>query len=107
MDDQYIMQEAMFACIDITKLKFEISAAKLATQKFPVIWFCKMTDSILDKQGELLKYHHLIANPKTRTTWTHSYGNKLGWLVQGMPSRVKGTDMIFFIPRDRVPRAMA
>jgi hypothetical protein len=31
-----IMQEAMLACIDITKPKFEISAAKLATRKFPV-----------------------------------------------------------------------
>jgi hypothetical protein len=28
-----IMQEAMLACIDITKLKFKILAAKLATQK--------------------------------------------------------------------------
>jgi hypothetical protein len=33
-----IMQEAMLACINITKPKFKISAAKLATQKFPLIW---------------------------------------------------------------------
>jgi hypothetical protein len=49
---------------------------------------------------------YLIANPKTQATWTHSYGNKLGWLAQGMPGQVKkGMDTIFFIPKDKVPRA--
>ncbi len=80
-----IMQEAMLTCIDITKPRFKISVAKLATQKFSMIWFCKMTNSVLSKQGKLLEYCHLIANPKTRATWTHSYGNKLGRLAQGMP----------------------
>jgi hypothetical protein len=81
-----IMQEAMLACINITKPRFKISLAKLATQKFLLIWFCKMANSILGKQGKLLEYCHLIANPKTRATWTHSYGNKHRWLAQGMPS---------------------
>jgi hypothetical protein len=101
------MQEAMLACIDITKLKFKISAAKLATQKVLMIWFYKMADSVIGEQSKLLKYHHLIDNPKTRATWTHSYGNKLGQLVQRMPSLVKGTDTIFYIPRDKVWRARA
>jgi hypothetical protein len=101
------MQEAMLACIGITKLTFKTSAAKLATQKFPLIWFCKMANSIFGKQGDLLKYRHLIANPKTRATWTHSYGNKLGRLAQGMPGQVKEMDTIFFIPKDKVPRARA
>jgi hypothetical protein len=100
-----IMQEAMLACIDITKPKFEISAAKLATRKFLLIWLCKMANSVIGKQGELLEYQHLIANPKTWATWTHSYGNKLGWLAQGMPGQVTGTDTIFFIPKDKVPQA--
>ncbi len=102
-----IMQEAMLTCIHITKPKFEISVAKLDTGKFPMIWFCKMANSVLGEQGKLFKYRHLIANPMTWATFTHSYGNKLGWLVQGMPSQVKGMDMIFFIPKDRVPRARA
>jgi hypothetical protein len=95
------MQEAMLACIDITKPKFKISAAKLATRKFPLIWLCKMANSVLGKQGELLEYHQLIANLKTRATWTHSYGNKLGRLTQGMPGQVTGMDTIFFIPKTR------
>ncbi len=91
--------------IDITKPAFEISVAKLATRKFLLIWFFKIANSILGKQGKLLKYQHLIDNPKTQATWTHYYGNELGWLVQGMPGRVKGMDTIFFIPKDKVPRA--
>ncbi len=75
----------MLTCIDITKPTFKFSAAKLATQKFPLKWFCKMANSVLGKQRELLEYRHLIANPKTWATWTHSYGNKLGHFAQGMP----------------------
>jgi hypothetical protein len=67
-----IMQETMLAWIDITKPKFEISAAKLATRNFLLIWLCIMANSVLGKQGELLEYWHLIANPKTHATWTHS-----------------------------------
>jgi hypothetical protein len=66
-----------------------------------------MGNSVLGKQGKLLEYCHLIANPKTRATWTNSYGNKLGRLVQGMPGQVMGTDTIFVIPKDKVPRARA
>jgi hypothetical protein len=102
-----IMQEAMLACINITKPKFEISAAKLATGKFPLIWFCKMANFLIVKQGELLEYQHLIANPKTRATWTHSYGSELGRLAQGRPGQVTGTDTIFFIPKDKVLQARA
>jgi hypothetical protein len=50
------MQEAMLACIDITKPKFKISAAKLATREIPLIWFCKIANSVIGKQGELLEY---------------------------------------------------
>jgi hypothetical protein len=66
-----------------------------------------MANSVLGKQGKLLENRHLIANPKTQATWTHSYGNKLGRLVQGMPGQAKRTDIIFFIPQDKVPRARA
>jgi hypothetical protein len=76
------MQEAMLACINITKPRFKISAAKVANQKFPMMCFCKMADSVLSKQGKLLDNCHLIANPKTWATWIHSYGNELGRLAQ-------------------------
>jgi hypothetical protein len=66
-----------------------------------------MANSVLGKQGELLEYQHLIANPKTRATWTHSYGNKLGHLAQGMPGQAKGTDTIFVIPQHMVLKERA
>jgi hypothetical protein len=68
-------------------------------------WFCKMASSVLREQGKLLEYRHLIANLKTWATWTHSYDNEHGQLAQGMPGQAKGTDTIFFILRDKVPRA--
>ncbi len=66
-----------------------------------------MENSLLSKQGKLLKYRHLIANPKTQATWTHFYGNKLGRFAQGMPGQVKGMDTIFFILKDKVLRVRA
>ncbi len=102
-----IMQETMLVCIDITKLNFKISATKMASQKLPMMWLCEMANSVLGKHGENLEYRHLIANPKTSATWTHSYGNKLGRLVQGMLGRAKGTDMIFFISRHMVLKERA
>ena len=95
------------ACIDITKLTFELSAQKMMNRKFPMTWLCEMANSVLGENGELLEYQHLIANPKTRATWTHLYGNELGRLAQGIPGRAKGTDTIFFIPRHKVPRERA
>jgi len=76
----------------------------MASRKFPMTWLCEMANSVLGENGELLEYRHLTANPKTRETWTYSYGNELGRLAQGMPGRVKGTDTIFFIPRQAVPK---
>ena len=69
-----------------------------------MIWLCEMANSVMGENGELLEYRHLIANPKTRATWTHLYGNELGRLAQGMQGRAKGTDTIFFIPRHMVPK---
>jgi hypothetical protein len=51
-----IMQEAMLACIDITNPKFKLSAAKLSSQRIPMTWLCEMVNSVIDKQGKLLKY---------------------------------------------------
>ncbi len=102
-----IMQEAMLACIDITKPNFKILAAKMASQKLPMTWLCEMANSVLGEHGKLLEYRHLIANPKTRATWTHSYGNELGRLAQGMPRQAKGMDAMFFIPRHMVPKERA
>jgi len=116
----------MLVCIDITQPSYivsqdlgllnykektwvlperqEVSAQQMASRSFPMTWLCEMANSVMGENGELLEYRHLIANPKTRATWSHSYGNELGRLAQGMPGRAKGTDTIFFIPRHMVPK---
>jgi hypothetical protein len=67
-------------------------------------WFCEMANSVLGEKGKLLKYRHLIGNPKTKAVWAHSYGNEIGQLAQGMPGRNTGTNTILFIRPDQVPR---
>jgi hypothetical protein len=68
-----IMQEAMLACVDISKPTyivsqdlglldyrekptFKISAKQLSTCKIPMTWFCEMANSILGEKVELLEY---------------------------------------------------
>ena len=118
-----IFQEAMLACVDISKPTyvvsqdlgllnhsenkkpvFGISAKQLSSRRFPMTWLCEMANSVIGDKGELLEYRHLIGNPNTKAVWAHSYGNEIGRLAQGMPGRNKGTNTIFFIRRDQVPR---
>jgi len=94
-----IMQEAMLSCVDIYKSKYVLSAnlgilnfaATVPTDKtyrvtprqmspcrIPMSWFCEMANLVIGDNGELLEYCHLVSNHKTRSTWTHSYGNEIG-----------------------------
>ena len=45
--------------------------------------------------------------PLPATPWTHSYGNEIGRLAQGMPGRNTGTNTIFFIKKHQVPKERA
>ena len=116
-----IMEEAMLMCVDITKSTYivsqdlgilnyrekptiEPSAQKMVSRQFPMTWLCEMVNSVIGEIGELLEDRHLIANPKSRATWSHLYGNELRQLVQGMPGQTKGTNTIFFVSRHMVPK---
>ncbi len=115
-----IMQEAMLACVDISKPTyivsqdhgllnyregptFKISSKQLSNCKIPTMWFCKMANSVHGEKGKLFKYWHLIGNPKTKAVWAHLYGNKIGRLAQGKPRRNTGMNTIFFVQLDQVP----
>ena len=63
----------------------------------------EMANAVIGEGGESLEYKQLIADPKTQATWTHSYGNELRRLAQGMPGRNTGTNTIFFIHKNQVP----
>jgi hypothetical protein len=66
-----------------------------------------MANAVIGEGGELLEYKQLIANPKRRETWTHSYGNEIVRLAQGMPGRNTGTNTIIFIRKNQVPKERA
>ena len=53
--------------------------------------------------GRQLEYKQLIENQETKHIWTQSFSNELGRLAQGNDANVKGTNTIFFIPRNKVP----
>ncbi len=90
-----------------TKSTFEIMPQQLSMRGLPMAWLCEMANAVIGSNGKLLEYKHLIANPKTRATWSHSYGNEIGRLAQGMPGRNTGTNTIFFIKKDQVPKEQA
>ena len=123
-----IMQEAMLSCVDIYKPKYVLSAdlgilnfaatvptgttytvspQKMSMRGIPMTWFCKMANLVIGDNGELLEYRHLIANSKMKTTWTHSYGNEIGRLAQGMPGCNSSTNTIVFIKKHQVPQDRA
>ena len=52
-----------------------------------------------------MEYIHLIGDPKYIEMWGQAYVNELGRLAQGMEGRVKGTNKIFFIPKEDLPAA--
>jgi hypothetical protein len=76
----------------------------MSMHRLPLLWFCEMANAVIGKGGELLEYKQLIANPKTQETWTHSYGNEIGRLAQGMSGRNTGTNTIIFIRKNQVPK---
>jgi hypothetical protein len=123
------MQEAMLACVDIYHLEYTLSEdlgllnytlnptkptvkcmvmpQQMSMRRLPMAWFCEMANSVIGEGNKLLKYKQLTANPKTQAKWTHSYGNEIGRLTQGMPGCNTGTNTIIFIRKDQVPTTRA
>ncbi len=82
---------------------FTVMPKQMSQHKLPMKWLCKMANSVVGVNGELLEYRHLIANQTTRATWQHSYGNEIGCLAKGMPGQNTGTNAIIFIKKNQVP----
>ncbi len=99
-----IMQEAMLLCIDLTQKTYTLPLQQMSCCRLPMIWPCKMANSVLGVNGKLPESSHLTANPATRKTCKHSYGNEIGRLAQGMPGRNTGMNTIHFILCTNVPR---
>jgi hypothetical protein len=57
-----------------------------------------------NKIGQYLNYKQLIRDPKYKEIWSTSVANEFGRLAQGVGGRVQGTNTIFFICKDQVPK---
>jgi hypothetical protein len=53
--------------------------------------------------GRPMEYQQLISDPSTRESWQISAANEFGRLAQGVGGRVKGTNIIHFIPHHEMP----
>ena len=61
---------------------------------------CEMEGSIMDVNGNLLEYRHLMKSVEYRKIWGKAYSNELGRLAQGIGDNIKGTDTIF-LPQNK------
>ena len=52
--------------------------------------------------GVLQEFRHLIKGPD-KEIWTKSLANEFGRLAQGVSKRIKGTNTMYFIPKEEVP----
>jgi hypothetical protein len=59
---------------------------------------------INEETGASLEYRHLINDTSTFPIWNKAAANEFGRLAQGVGDRVAGSDTIFFIPRQAVPK---
>jgi hypothetical protein len=64
-----------------------------------------MANSVINEEtGASLEYHHLINDASTFTIWNEAAANEFGQLAQGVGNRIDGSNTIFFIPRQAVPK---
>ena len=76
----------------------QLNSSNIARRKFPLQVLWNMANLVLNGDtGDLLENRHLIRQTNFREAWGMSYENKLGWLTQGMPGWVNGTNTILFI----------
>ena len=66
---------------------------------------CEFAGAVMDDDtGDMLEYRQLVKNPKYRDTWSKAFGKEIGRLAQGQKGVVEGTNTMFFIPFDQIPK---
>jgi hypothetical protein len=64
-----------------------------------------MANSVINEDtGASIEYRHLINDASTFTIWNKAAANEFGRLAQGVGDRIEGSNTIFFIPRQAVPK---
>ena len=97
-----ITQEALLSTMEVTTSR--PSAKNLASKKFPLQLLCEFAGAVMDSNGELLQYRHLMARKEYREVWGNGYAKELGRLAQGLDGVVEGTNTLEFIRKEDVPK---
>jgi hypothetical protein len=64
-----------------------------------------MANSVINEEtGASLEYRHLINYTSTFPIWNKAAANEFGRLAQGVGERITGSNTMFFIPRQAVPK---
>ena len=64
-----------------------------------------LANAIFDEQsGKMLNYRQLLTHPNHKDIWTKSSADEFGRLAQGVGGRIEGTNTIYFIPYNKIPR---
>jgi hypothetical protein len=64
-----------------------------------------MSNSVINEDtGASVEYRHLIQDDSTFPVWNKEAANEFGRLAQGVGGRIEGSNTIFFIPRQAVPK---
>ena len=96
-----ITQEIMLAAVEMSTA--QPTPRNLASRKFPMQMLCAMAEAIMDVNGDLLEYRHLMKREEYQDIWGKLYGNELGILAQGISDNIKGTDTILFTTKQNIP----
>jgi hypothetical protein len=54
--------------------------------------------------GASLEYRHLIQDETSFPVWNKSAANQFGRLAQGVGGMIEGSNTVFFIPHNTVPK---
>jgi hypothetical protein len=64
-----------------------------------------MANAIINQDtGASMEYRHLIQDEITFPVWNKAAENEFGRLEKGIGGRIEGSNTIFFIPRNAVPK---
>jgi hypothetical protein len=87
----------MLQCMEIPGYKTPFTARQAASRHYPLQFLCNLAYSVLDDEtGDLLKYQHLMKQPKYKDVWTKSFGTEIRHLATT-------TETIFFIKKGDIP----
>jgi hypothetical protein len=89
----------MFRPISFTNNQSVAVTPRQATPHIP------MANAVINQDtGASLEYHHHIQDEATFPVWNKAAANEFGRLAQCVGGRIEGSNTIFFIPRQAVPK---